>query len=442
MGAVKRSSLYVWRPLVLDAVVQPPGSKSLSNRALLAAALASGRSRLTGVLVADDTYSMKACLGDLGVRISEDGPTSLVVEGRAGVFAVPPRNALSVGAAGTVARFVTAVLAAVPPPGTQPLRVDGASQMRERPMGQLLDALRTLGADFRCLGADGHLPIELAVGTRLCGGEVTFERPASSQFVSALAFGSSLASAPTRIHLREGTPSRPYVDMTLEVLERFGGSARWESHDVLVIEPRSLTACGEYSVEPDASGASYFLAMAAVHGGRVRVPGLGRASAQGDAAFCRVLERMGAHVEQNETSTAVSAGDLVGTDLDLTEMPDMALTAAVVALFAAGPTTIRGVEILRHHESDRLAAAATELRKLGAAVEELPDGLRIDPPSAGPRPGVAIDTYDDHRMAMAFALAGDVEIRDPGCVAKTFPSYFDELARLGMVAGSRAKTIG
>jgi 3-phosphoshikimate 1-carboxyvinyltransferase len=244
----------------------------------------------------------------------------------------------------------------------------------------------------------------------------------------------SVGEHPARVILREGTPARPYVDMTIRMLQHFGGCARWDAEDAIVVEPRPLIA-RDYAVEPDASSASYFLALAAIHGGAIRVPGLGSTSLQGDAQFCRVLSRMGATVEQTETLTRVSAGSrLRGIDVDLSPMPDMTLTLAVTAAFAEGPTTITGVEVLRHHETDRLAAAARELDKLGAAVEERPDGLRIVPPEGGPKSGVAIDTYDDHRMAMAFSMIGDVVIRDPGCVAKTFPGYFDELERLGMDA--------
>jgi 3-phosphoshikimate 1-carboxyvinyltransferase len=244
------------------------------------------------------------------------------------------------------------------------------------------------------------------------------------------------AEKPTRVILREGTPARPYVDMTIRVLEHFGGCARWEGDEVLAVEPRTLVA-RDYAVEPDASSASYFLAMAAIHGGDVTIRGLGSHSLQGDASFHQILERMGADVEQTEALTRVRGGSrLRGIDVDLSEMPDMTLTLAVAALFAEGSTAIRGVEVLRHHETDRLAAATCELRKLGATVEEQGDGLRIVPPNAGLKLGVSIDTYDDHRMAMAFSMIGDVAIRNPGCVAKTYPDYFAELERLGMIAAA------
>jgi 3-phosphoshikimate 1-carboxyvinyltransferase len=429
------ASVRLVPPSALDAEVCPPGSKSLTNRALLLAALARGETRLSGVLVADDTRNMRVCLERLGVSIVERDPTSLAVEGRAGRFAPPTGTGpLYAGAAGTVARFLTAVLASRPGDTDVVLEVDAAPQMRERPMSQLIEALRGQGAKLRCPGEEGHLPVAIDPASSLRGGEVFFSRPASSQLVSAMLLAASLAEHPTRVILREGTPARPYVDMTIRVLEHFGGCASWEGEDEITVEPRPLIA-RDFAVEPDASSASYFLGLAAIHGGRVQIPVLGTASLQGDAAFCRVLSRMGAKVEQTEKRTCVSGGGrLRGVDLDMSPMPDMSLTLAVAAIFAEGTTTIRGVEVLRHHETDRLAAAARELRKLGAAVEERPDGLRIDPPAKGPRVGVAIDTYDDHRMAMAFSMIGDVVIRDPGCVAKTFPGYFEVLERLGMGA--------
>jgi len=385
---------------------------------------------------------MRDCLERLGASVREADPTTLEVEGCAGEFASPSGDGpLYAGSAGTVARFLTAVLAARPGRATEPIELDASSQMRARPMGQLLDALREQGADIRCLGVEGHLPIAVGPDSSLRGGELTFARLASSQIVSALLFAAGLCEQPTRVLLREGTPARPYVDMTIRVLEHFGGCARWEGDDAIVVEPRALLARDD-AVEPDASSASYFLALAAIHGGAVAIRDLGSDSLQGDAGFYRVLEQMGAEVEQTGTITRVrSRGRLRGIEIDLGEMPDMTLTLAVAALFAEGSTLIRGVEVLRHHETDRLAAAACELRKLGATVEERADGLRIEPPRAGLKRGVSIDTYDDHRMAMAFSMVGDVAIRDPGCVAKTFPDYFAELERLGMVE-ARARRVG
>lgn len=422
------------RPIM--ATLRPPGSKSLSNRALLLAAIAEGRTRIEGCLDAEDTQLMLACLARLGVAVQRDGPEladGLELDGDPRLGSVAGMPALHVGTAGTVARFLTAALTAASSPSWDAVIVDGSPRMRERPMDTLLSALEQLGAVFEWLGRPGALPLRVLGGRGLAGGELVLERPASSQFVSALLIAGCHARAPLRIVLREGTPARPYVDMTLALIESFGGDARWsDDGEQLEVTPRRLRACPRYVVEPDASAASYLLALPVIWGGEVTIPALGSASLQGDAQFCRVLERFGARVELRARQTTVSgsgrASQLRGQDLDLTDMPDMTLTAAVVALFAEGPTRIRGVEVLRHHESDRLAAGATELRKLGAEVLEHEDGLDIRPPAGGPRSGVVIDTYLDHRIAMAFAMVGDVEIADPRCVDKTFPRYFEVLA--------------
>ena len=413
-------------PKNLDWALPVPGSKSITNRALLLAALARGESTLHGWLDADDTQHMRACLGLLGVDVDErDG--ALVVPGSAGRFSTEATPSLFVGTAGTVARFLLPALAGSNTAAT----MDGTPRMRERPMDMLIDGLRTMGARIECTDNEGFLPARVESGDGLRGGEVRLSRPASSQFVSGLVIAATLAEGPTQIVLEQGTPARPYVGMTLRVLEAFGGRASWIG-DTLNVQPRPLTG-REYIIEPDASAASYPLTLAAIHGGRARVA-LGSASMQGDARFARVLERMGARVSQHPAETVVEGtGRLRGGLFDLTDMPDMTLTLAVAALFADGPTEIRGVDILRHHESDRLAVAATELRKLGAQVTEHDDGLTISPPSEGALRGVEIDTYDDHRVAMAFAMVGHVGIRDPQCVGKTYPNYFNHLQQTGMV---------
>ena len=427
-------------PIAAAGGLRPPGSKSLSNRALLLAALASGRSEIAGCLDAEDTQLMVAALMALGVPVERRGTSladGLAIEGGpralAAASGVPE---LQVGTAGTVARFLTAVLAATAQPSWTAVALDGSPRMRERPMGALLDGLSQLGASFTWLGQPGALPLQVAAGAGLRGGELVLARPVSSQFVSALILAGSQGRTPLEIVLREGTPARPYVDMTLAVLAAFGGRARWlEDGMRLRVEPTELRACPDYRVEPDASAASYLLSLPALWGGELRIPDLGASSWQGDAAFVGLLQRMGVDAGQDAEATWVRGGRaLRGQTFDLGDMPDMALTVAVLALFAEGPTRIHGVEILRHHESDRLRAGATELRKLGAQVQEFDDGLAIEPPPGGPRPGVIVETYADHRMAMAFSLVGDVVIADPGCAAKTYPDYFEVLAGLGMRA--------
>ncbi|HET6582959.1 MAG TPA: 3-phosphoshikimate 1-carboxyvinyltransferase [Nannocystaceae bacterium] len=440
-----REAVVLRAPAPFDAAPRIPGSKSITNRALLLAAIAAGTSTIDGWLDAEDTRLMRAALARLGVAITgphgdvdEASEAPLVVTGRGGPLAAHGAPALDVGTAGTVARFLLAVLAASP----GEVVLDGSARMRERPMAALVDALRSRGARIAALGVADALPLRVGPhAAPLDGGEVRLARPASSQFVSGLVFAALLARAPTRIVLEQGTPARPYVDMTLAIARDFAAVADWDGPHDIVVEPRPLVGRA-FVVEPDASAASYVLALAAIRGGRARVA-LGHASLQGDARFADVLARMGARVVQDAHSTVVEGtGRLEGGRFDLSDMPDMTLTLAVVALFAEGPTRIDGVGILRHHESDRLAAAAAELRKLGATVEVEPDAIVVVPPvgagtSTARREPVAIDTYGDHRVAMAFSLAGDVEILAPACVAKTYPGYFNALADLGMVVATR-----
>jgi 3-phosphoshikimate 1-carboxyvinyltransferase len=439
----------------IRATLRPPGSKSLSNRALLLAAMAEGQTRIDGCLDAEDTQWMLACLERLGVvvtRVGEAIADGLELRGGPGLGTATGELRLEVGTAGTVARFMTAALASAQSPSWSAVVIDGSPRMRERPMDTLLEALVILGAQLEPLGKPGALPVRLHAGAGLAGGTLVLERPASSQFVSALLIAGCLATAPIEIILREGTPARPYVDMTLATIAAFGGNAMWSEfvdpggsrpgsgEERLLVEPSTLRGCPRYVVEPDASAASYLLSLPVLWGGEVTIRELGASSLQGDAAFYRVLEGFGAQVEQGPDFTTVrgpEAGTLRGQTLDLRDMPDMTLTAAVVALACVGPTRITGVDVLRHHESDRLAAGAAELRKLGAEVVELDDGLEIVPPAgglAGITRDVTIETYKDHRMAMAFAMLGDVAIADPRCVDKTYPDYFEVLAGLGIGA--------
>ncbi len=422
-------------PPVGVAVV--PGSKSLTNRAALLAALASGTSVVTGALDADDTRLMVAALRQCGVDVAvRDNATTLEVTGVGGALpgVVRPGAPIDVGASGTVSRFLGAVAAASP--GAR-VDLDGTPRMRERPLGQLFGALQAQGATITSHGLPGNLPATIE-GAHLSGGDVVLDAPASSQIVSGLVLAALLAAAPTRIHLVAGTPARPYVDMTLAAVTGFGGRARWRDDATIEVVPGQLTA-RTWAIEPDASAATYAWALAALHGGDLTVANLGPDSLQGDVAFADVLARMGADVDVSAAGIRVrGTGSLRGVDVDMTHFPDPGLTLAALSLHAIGPTRIRGVAVHRHHETDRIAAAATELRKFGAIVDELDDGLDIVPPPM-PVPGAAssavvVDTYDDHRMAMAFALAGDVVISDPGCVAKTWPGYFAFLDTFGMVS--------
>ncbi len=377
---------------------------------------------------------MRAALGQLGVSV-ETKRGALVLEGSGGTLSSGNAEIeIDVGTAGTVARFLLPAIAA----GRVRATVDGTSRMRERPMDMLLDGLDRLGARLTPLGTPGFLPVRVEpTAAGLSGGEIRLSRPASSQFVSGLVFAGLLCQEPTQLVLEAGSPARPYIDMTLTCIRDFGGEVQWRG-DTILIEPSTLRG-RTYTIEPDASAASYPLTLAAIHGGVATIEALGTDSVQGDAKFAGVLARMGAQVEQTATRTIVrSQGQLTGGRFDLADMPDMTLTLAVAALFARSPTRIDGVGILRHHESDRLAAGATELRKLGASVEEREDGLTIEPPAGGPTPGVSISTYEDHRMAMAFSLVGNVNIEDPSCVGKTYPEYFNHLANIGMVVGGLA----
>jgi 3-phosphoshikimate 1-carboxyvinyltransferase len=412
----------------LDATVRVPGSKSITNRAAVCAALAAGESALEGALASDDTEAMRVALGALGVGIRVDGDV-WTVSGRDGRLAAPAR-ALDARASGTTARFLTA--AAVLADG--PVVIDGAPRMRERPIDDLVDALRALGAGVEILGRNGCPPVRVA-GGGLAGGRAPIDARRSSQFVTAVLLAAPYARADVTLEPAGGlVVSRPYVDLTLQVMAAFGAEAGWADggHALRVAAGRRYRA-RRFAIEPDASAAAYPFAAAAIAGGTVRVAGIPAASLQPDFRLLGILERMGCTVERRGDTVAVHgpAGPLHAVDVDMNDLPDAVLALAVVALFAEGTTRIRNVANLRIKETDRLAALEAELRKLGARAVAGPDGLEIEP---GPLRGAEIDTYDDHRMAMAFALAGlrvpGVVIRDPGCVAKTWPDYFDALARL------------
>ncbi len=419
-------------PLVAppDATVQVPGSKSITNRALLVAALAAGRSTLRGVLFADDTEAMLGCLHSLGIGLTVDREAAtIVVEGCAG--ALPPASGpLDARMAGTVGRFLPAVLAT----GTGTYLLDGSGQLRSRPLGPLVGALRSLGAEVHERGAPGCLPLEIVGrGPDTLGSTVALAADVSSQFLSGLMLAAPLWPQGLEISLTTTAVSRPYLDMTAAVMAAFGAHAEVGA-DRIVVAPGSYRAA-DYLVEPDASAASYFFAAAAVTGGRVRVEGLGRSPLQGDAAFVDVLATMGATVERDDHATTVTGpprGTLAGIEVDLADLSDVAPTLAAVAAFASSPTRIGGIGFIRRKESDRIGAVVHELRRLGVDAEEEPDGMVIRPTGAITPATVA--TYDDHRLAMSFAVIGlvhpGVVIADPGVVAKTFPTFWSVLDTL------------
>ncbi len=406
----------------VQGTVKMPGSKSISNRVLLLAALADGETRVENLLDSDDTGAMLNALGLLGVRIERDSATV-----RGGSF--PNKAAdLHLGNAGTAFRPLTAVLALT---GGE-YRLSGAPRMHERPIGDLVDALRALGARIDYLGKEGFPPLALHPGTIRRGASVRVRGDVSSQYLSALLMAAPLAGSETRIEVEGELISRPYVEITLNLMRRFGVKVERGGWKTFTVPAERYSSPGEIRVEGDASSASYFLAAGAIGGGPVRVEGVGRGSIQGDVRFTEVLAKMGAKISWGEDwiEASASRGKLRPIDADLNHIPDAAMTAAVAALFADGTSTIRNIASWRVKETDRLAAMATELRKLGAAVEEGADSLRVTPP-ARLKPA-AIATYGDHRMAMSFSLAAlggiRVRIEDPDCVAKTFPEYFEALA--------------
>lgn len=417
----------------IDATISVPGSKSLTNRALILAAMADGVSTLHGALVADDTEAMAGAMRALGAEITLD-PVETTVVG----FGAAPRpgpRTIDARLSGTTARFVLPLLAL----GHGPYVLDGDEPLRDRPMGPTIDALRRLGAEVDDGDRPGHLPVIVSAGS-VRGDGVAVDGQTSSQFTSGLLLsGASLAEG-ISIDLVGSVVSRPYLDMTIEVLRAFGVEAGIEGERRLWVRSGGLRAT-DYAIEPDASAASYFLAATAICGGEVRIRGLGERSIQGDAKVAAVFDLMGAQVSiDNGSTTLRSTRTLSGIDVDLTDMPDMAQTIAATAPFADGPTTVRGVEVIRGHETDRIAAIVTEMRRCGITAEEHADGFTIHPGTPQP---ARIETYRDHRMAMSFALLGlrtpGIEIADPGCVAKTFPQFFDVLDELRVPAHPDSK---
>ena len=403
--------------------VRLPGSKSISNRILLLAALAQGDTVVRNLLQADDTRVMVESLSRLGVRCVVEAPGELHVPGVGGEFPVR-QAALFLGNAGTALRPLTAALAI----GGGEYRLSGVPRMHERPIGDLVDALRAMGASIEYLAGEGFPPLAIHPGNVRPGQSARVRGDVSSQYLSALLMALPLAGGGC-IEVEGELISKPYVDITLKLMQRFGVEVVRDGWREFRVPPGPYRSPKDITVEGDASSASYFLAAGAIGGGPVRVEGLGRNSIQGDVRFAEVLETMGARVAMGDDwiETAAAPGKLRAFDLDLNHVPDAAMTAAVLALFADGPCQVRNIASWRVKETDRIAAMATELRKLGASVEEGSDYLKVAPPTRLAA-DVAVDTYDDHRMAMCFSLVSlggvAVTINDPDCVAKTFPEYF------------------
>ncbi len=407
----------------LRGTIRPPGSKSITNRALVCAALAEGESRLSGALDSEDTRVMIESLGRLGIDVRHDPAAAEVrVVGCGGRL---PSGEFQLYAAnsGTTVRFLTAMLAT----GHGTYRLDGTSRMRERPIEDLLDALRQLGADTASEPSNGCPPIVVR-GRGLRGGRAVVAGDISSQFLSGLLLASPYAMADVELAVEGPLVSQPYIDMTLAVMASFGVHVETDGRQRFRISAPQHYHGENYAIEPDASAASYFFAAAAITRGEVTVQGLSRGSLQGDVAFCDCLARMGCDVRFGADAITVAGRPMVGIEVDMNAISDTVQTLGAAALFAEGPTVIRGVAHIRHKETDRIHALAVELRKLGAEVEEREDGLKITP---CPLHGAEIDTYDDHRMAMSLALVGltvpGVAIRNPGCTAKTYPGFFEDL---------------
>jgi 3-phosphoshikimate 1-carboxyvinyltransferase len=412
----------------LDAMVRIPGSKSLTNRALLIAALAKGTTRLSNALFSDDSYYVTEALLTLGFDVrSNNENAEISVTGQGG--AIPVKRAmLFIGNAGTAARFLSAFLTL----GHGEYIIDGEPRMRERPIADLAAALRELGAQVET-GSSGCPPVRIG-STGLHGGRTAVAGDISSQFLSALLMVAPYADERVEIVLSTELNSKPYIDMTLAVMRDFGVEVEREGYNKFSIPAARYHALPVYPIESDASAASYFFAAPAVCGGTVRVKNITRKAKQGDIAFLNVLEEMGCTVSEDEFGIAVSGtSTLRGVDVDMRDFSDTAQTLAVVAPFATSPTRIRGIASSRLKETDRVKAVCTELARLGVHVEEHTDGMTIYPCKKF-RPAV-VQTYKDHRMAMAFSLIGlrvpGVAITDPGCVSKTFPDFFSVLTGLG-----------
>ncbi|KMV60332.1 3-phosphoshikimate 1-carboxyvinyltransferase [Escherichia coli] len=412
----------------VDGTINLPGSKSVSNRALLLAALAHGKTVLTNLLDSDDVHHMLNALTALGVSytLSADR-TRCEIIGNGGPLHAESARELFLGNAGTAMRPLAAALCL----GSNDIVLTGEPRMKERPIGHLVDALRQGGAKISYLEQENYPPLRLQGG--FTGGNVDVDGSVSSQFLTALLMTAPLAPEDTVIRIKGDLVSKPYIDITLNLMKTFGVEIENQHYQQFVVKGgQSYQSPGTYLVEGDASSASYFLAAAAIRGGTVKVTGIGRNSMQGDIRFADVLEKMGATICWGDDYISCTRGELNAIDMDMNHIPDAAMTIATAALFAKGTTTLRNIYNWRVKETDRLFAMATELRKVGAEVEEGHDFIRITPPEKLKFAEIA--TYNDHRMAMCFSLVAlsdtPVTILDPKCTAKTFPDYFEQLARI------------
>jgi len=415
-----------------SGVVRLPGSKSISNRTLLLAALAAGVTQINDLLASDDTDRMLEALRTLGVGIEKNGDHDYAVSGMPQGFSNKEAD-LFLGNAGTAFRPLTAVLALSEGAYT----LDGVPRMHERPIGDLVDGLRQVGAQIEYLKNDGFPPLRISPASIRSGGVVQVRGNVSSQFLTSLLMALPITGAETTIEVIGDLISKPYIEITLRLMQQFGVEVRRDGWQRFTIPAgQHYVSPGRVFVEGDASSASYFLAAGVIGGGPVRVEGVGRGSIQGDVAFARALEALGGQVTMGDNwieAKAPESGRLQAFDMDFNHIPDAAMTLAVAALFCDGPCYLRNIASWRVKETDRISAMAIELRKLGACVEEGADWLGVTAPEQL-LPGAAIDTYDDHRMAMCFSLAAfggvPVRINDPKCTAKTFPGYFDVFSRV------------
>ena len=401
-----------------------PGSKSLSNRILLLSMLAEGKTEIQNLLDSDDVRRMVEALETLGIHLEENRAENFItVSGTSGIIPVKEAT-LMLGNAGTAIRPLTAAMTL----GHGRFVLDGVQRMRERPIIDLVNGLSQLGANLRCINRTDCPPVEV-IADGLPGGITCLSGAISSQYLTAILLAAPYADKEVQIEITDKLVSVPYVEMTLRLMRSFGVSVNHENFRLFQIPRQTYRSPGSIVVEGDASSASYFLAGAAITKGTVTVKGCGTDSLQGDARFAEVLEKMGAKVEWEPQQVKLTGSSLNGIDVDMNQMPDAAMTLAVAALFASGPTAIRNILNWRVKETERLKAVSTELRKLGAEVEEGYDYLVIQPPEQIKK--AEIDTYDDHRMAMAFSLAACGEspmtINNPECVSKTFPNYFEVL---------------